>query len=512
MKRALSFAKAYWAAIGAAIIIIGIIVSFASGNGEAETIVATPGVFLQQVSVSGRVMADQEVDLGFSQSGRISRVYTKEGDRVFPGTLIAEIENGDLYALLLQRQAALEKEEAALDALKRGTRPEELAVTESALDSARAALDAANQGLLDAVLAAYATSDSSVRATVDQFFSNPRSASPQLNFQTASAQAENTAEAGRISIESALNAWQAATVGLSAITAEGAVPSAQQYLNQASQFLSDISTALAASVPSSSVTQGTLDSYKSSVATARTNLNSATASLTTALKTQSAARTALVTAEKDLALARAGATPEDIRKQEAAVKAAEADVLSASSQLAKTQIRAPFAGIVTKIDAKVGKSVSPAEAQASVIGTGTYQIESFVPEINVALVKQGDPAIVTFDSYGPEVQFGARVATVDLGETIKDGVSTYRTVLVFDQNDDRIRSGMTTNVVITTAEKPDTISIPQRLVRLLNGAQVVSVLEDGAVVDRTVTTGGISSLGDIEILTGLSAGDVVVVE
>jgi HlyD family secretion protein len=275
--------------------------------------------------------------------------------------------------------------------------------------------------------------------------------------------------------------------------------------------MSDIGSLLASSIPSSSVSQTTIDTYKTSVATARTSLNTASSALTTAYKAETAAQTALVTAERDLALAQAGATQEDVRAQEASVKAAEADVLSALSQLGKTQIRAPFAGTVTKIDAKIGKNAQPTEPQVSVIGSGAFQVETFVPELNVALVKVGDPAAVTFDSYG-DAQFAASVLTVDLGETVKDGVSTYRTVLVFIDTDERIRSGMTANVLITTMRKADTIAIPQKLVIQKNGVPVVKVLVDKEVVERTITTGAVSSTGDIEVVSGLSAGDQVILE
>ena len=52
------------------------------------------------------------------------------------GTVLASIENDDLRADLLQKEAALGGEQAKLKALQGGTRPEELAVTESSVASA----------------------------------------------------------------------------------------------------------------------------------------------------------------------------------------------------------------------------------------------------------------------------------------------------------------------------------------------------------------------------------------
>lgn len=496
-----------------ALVLIGAgAVWFTDGSG-IETLKVTRGEFVQSVSISGKVVAANEVDLSFSQSGRIARVNVREGERVGVGELIAELENGDLYALLLQKQAALERERAELDALKSGTRPEEIAVYESAVESARSSLDAQKQAVVDAILSAFSTTDSALHATVDTFISNPNTGSPQLTFLTSNATLESSVELKRVTMESLLSLWSFRNATL---TAEGdlvlAADEAQSALQEFSVFLNDVGSVLASSVPTPNISQGTLDGYKTSVATARTNVNASITTLTTALKAQSAAKSALVTAERDLILRKVGASPEDIRAQEANIKAAEADVLNAEAQLRKTQIKSPFAGTVTKIEAKVGKSVAPSELQASVIGTGAFQVETYIPEINVGLIRTGNLAVVSFDAYGSDVVFDAEVASIDLGETVRDGVSTYRTILVFKDNDARIRSGMTANVLITALTKPDVLQIPQKLVVIKNGSPTVLVLDNGTIVERTVTSGLVSSSGMIEILSGLRDGDEIVLE
>lgn len=484
---------------------------WSNGNGNIQTLTVTRGDFVQQVSVSGRVMADQEVDLGFSQSGRISGVYVKEGQAVARGALVAEIENGDLYAALVQRRAALDRAETQLEALKRGTRPEEIAIQESTVAANEAALKAARQALVDAILSSYATSDSAVFATTDQLFSNPGS-TPQLTFQVSNGTLETLVESERGAIGLTLASWQNANAGLpSKADLSAPAVTAQAYLADVSKYLSDVSAALAASIPTSSVSQATLDGYKTAVATARANVNTAVATLTAAQKSLAAAESALTTSERDLALKKAGATHEDIRAQEASVTVAEADVLSATAQLEKTQIRAPFSGIVTKIDAKVGGSAAPGVPLVSLIGTGTFQIESFIPELTVVLVEPGDSARVTFDSYGPGVEFVADVVSIDRGETTRDGVTTYRTVLAFREDDERIRSGMTANVVITTESKTDVIALPQLLVERRGTDTYVRVKVGESVEERAVSVGAVSSFGDIEILSGLVPGDLVVV-
>ncbi len=512
MKRLVSFLYMYWVLGLALVLVVGGVVFYARPSGKEETyLTVRQGPFLQQVSVSGKVIASQQVDLGFSQSGRVAGVYVKEGKAVTEGTLIAEIENGDLRASVLQKQAALDSQKAKLAALKRGTRPEELAVAQSSVASAEASVAQARQAVVDAIVSAFSKADSGVHVTVDQFISNPRSVNPQLNFNTSNNDASRALITARVQIEPELALWQSELLTLTASSdLSKAVQTAQSRLALTNTVLANASVALSSAL-TTNISQTTLDTYGSNVSTARTSVNTAISTLTTALTALRSSENALDIAKKDLALKQAGATAEDILSQEAIVKVAEADVVQANAQLIKTQIRAPFTGTVTKILAKVGEIVSPGVPQASVIGSGLYEIESYVPEINVALVRQGNTATVTFDSYGENVQFTAKVVTVDLGETLRDGVSTYRTLLVFDKNDDRIRSGMTANVIITTAEKQNVISIPQKLVKNNGATQVVDVQEGDSVVERVVTTGGTSSLGDIEILSGLKDGDVLVI-
>src|SRR3989344_5424264 len=144
-----------------------------SGNGaDTQALVIARGNFLQQVSVSGKVKAANDVDLGFSQGGRVTRVYAKVGDQIPVGTVLAEVENGDL-------RASIKREEAELASLIAGTRPEEVAVKESEVESREAAHTQARQSLVDKIRDAYRSADAAVHNDVDQFFDTPRT-DPQL--------------------------------------------------------------------------------------------------------------------------------------------------------------------------------------------------------------------------------------------------------------------------------------------------------------------------------------------
>ena len=479
-------------------------------NGE-EALIVQSGPFLQQVSVSGTVVAGDAVDLGFTQSGRISRVYVKVGDIVSVGKVLAEIENGDVRAAVRERQAALEAEEARLRSLELGTRPEELAVAGAEVESAEAALAQKNQAVLDAIESAYSTADDAVRNQLDQFITNPRSTTPKVDFLSTNSQIISAVEITRPVVEATLVVWQTEIQLLSSSSdLPKAVSNAQKNLSGVSSLLASAATALSNAIPSSSITQSDISGYVTDIATARTSVNTSISSLTTAATARTSAAATLNTAQKNLALKRAGTTRANIDVQKAQVRVAEALLEDARAAVQKTLIMAPFRGIVTRVEVTPGEIVSPNGAEVSMISIDAFEVESFVPEINIPLLSVGNPATITLDAYGGSVPFTAKIISIDPAQSVRDGVSTYRAILKFDEQDPRIRSGMTANVTITTQERDGVLSVPQGLVLEREGKKFVRVKEEESVVEREVTTGSVSSLGSIEITSGLREGDVVV--
>ncbi|HSR89121.1 MAG TPA: efflux RND transporter periplasmic adaptor subunit [Candidatus Udaeobacter sp.] len=495
------------------VVVIGIAFSvFRKGKAKEETTVVHPADFVQQVSVSGKVVAAQDVDLGFSQGGRISKVYAKVGDVVPAGKLLAEIENGDLRATVLQKQAALETQQAKLESIKQGTRPEELAIAQTTVDNAQSALTQADQVVADAIKDAYTKSDDAIRHKVDQFMTNP-SLDPQLIFLTKNIQTARNVEFERLTIQKILTDWQidnASIIGNDGVLVYA--EKAQKNLASVSSLLADAGSVLNEATISPTITQTAVSGYIADIAAARTAVNTAIVNLSAAVGAQKNASASLSSAQKNLLLKKAGSTQADIDAQSAQVKAAQADLANAQAQLAKTLIFSPFAGVVTKMEAKVGQIVSLNTTEASMIGNGSFQVESFVPEVNVSLIKVGDPAKVTLDAYGEDVNFSVKIVSIDPAETLQDGVSTYKAVLQFDSQDPRVKSGMTANALITTEKRENVIAVPQKIVVTKDGQKFVKVKEGETVTERKVETGSVSSLGQIEITSGLKDGDVVVLE
>lgn len=469
-----------------------------------------PSAFAQQVTVSGTVVPAREVDLGFSQGGRISRVYTVVGAVVTEGSLIAEVENSDARAVVSSKMAALTQQQANLNLLLSGTRPEQLAVTQSQIESDKSAVTQANQSLLNAIQNAYTTSDDAVRNKIDQFFLNPRSNSPQLSFTTSDSQTQVTTQNDRLFVEAMLVQWQKDMQVLSASSANvSAALKAQENLTSVIKILTDSNAALNTAITNEAVSPTQIAGFITNVASARAGVNTAMSTITSAVSAQKSAEATLAKNIKALALEQAGATTQSVDVARAQVQAAQADLQNAQAQLLKTQIVAPFTGVISTLGAKRGAIASPNTPVVSMISRGIFQIESSIPEVDIANVRVGNLASTTLDAYGPSVHFSARVALIDPAQTVVNGVSTYKTTLVFDADDERIRSGMTANVTIQTGGVPNAIVIPRGAVYDYLGQKTVQLKLDDTVISRSVTLGQ-SSLGNVVVTSGLSGGEVLI--
>ena len=471
---------------------------FGSDEPELITALAVRGNLVQIVSVTGRVKPAESVNLAFEKGGRVAWKNAEVGDKIFAGQILVSLENADLAA-------QLKAEEAKLAELVSGSREEDIRIQKLKVENAEAELKDAQQSADDDLHDAFTKSDDAVRNKVDQFISNPTSSSPQINFAVSDANLESDIEWERIGLEAMLDSWKDSLDKLTGSSDVSAyLLGAKTNLNRLKTFLDKVSLAVNALTANSNLSQTTIDGYRAAVLTARTNINTAIANMTAADENLRSARASLNLEKEELALLLAGTRPEKILAQEASVD-------NFRAQLAKTIIRAPINGTVTIQNAKAGEIVGAGTTVISVISEANFEIEANVPEADVAKIHLADKAETTLDAYGSGVVFETAVSAIDPAETIIEGVATYKTTLQFAGKDERIKSGMTANVDITTAKLENVIVIPQRAVSSRDGLKFVRVIKDGRTSEAEVKTGLRGSDGNIEIIEGLAEGDLIVV-
>jgi multidrug efflux pump subunit AcrA (membrane-fusion protein) len=90
------------------------------------------------------------------------------------------------------------------------------------------------------------------------------------------------------------------------------------------------------------------------------------------------------------------------------------------------------------------------------------------------------------------------------------GVVYYKTTVSLDSEDQRIKQGMTANIVIVAAFKNGVLNVPQRAVIEKDGKKIVRVVDGDKFKEVEVQTGLKGVGGEIEITSGLKEGDKVV--
>jgi RND family efflux transporter MFP subunit len=211
--------------------------------------------------------------------------------------------------------------------------------------------------------------------------------------------------------------------------------------------------------------------------------------------------------------------------QEEEIRVAEAEVALRRTELDDTVIRAPFDGVVISKDAQPGEMVSPVSAGGGFTRTGictvvdmaSLEIEVEVNESYISRVEPDQRVEAVLDAY-PDWPIPAHVITTSPAADRQKATVLVR--IGFDELDPRVLPDMGVKVAFLDAA-PETaqpgrarLHVPRGALRQDGGRDIVLVVTDGTVERRSVTVGTAGpAAGDrVEILSGLSAGERVVVE
>ena len=513
-EKALSFQKFLhyvkthkFVSVVAVLVVAGSVYAYARPEpaSKYETTEVKRGDVVQEVSVTGRVEADTEAELSFEKGGRVTAVNKKVGDRVERGEIIVRLDASELSALRAQAKANLDYELVRLDEIVRGARAEDIAVSESKVRSAENALSEARLALVDKLTLGVDALQDAIYSNTDPLYENPRTAVPRLKVFISDQQTATALEAERVATGEVLTKTSVNEADLGGSTA-----SVKSALAKTKTFLDNLLIAVSSATPSSAQTQATIDGWKSDVSAARTSISGASTALLAAEEKYRSAERSLKVAQDELALKKAPATPESIAAQKAKIGAVAATVENYDAQIAKTVLVAPFSGVVTKQDAKLGQTVSANSLVVSLISQGAFKITANIPEIDLAKLNVGDAAKVTLDAYGSDVLFPATVSAIDPAETLIEGVATYKVTLHFNEKDERIRSGMTANTDILTEKREGVLFVPYRAVTSRDDKKFVRILVSREPTEKEVTLGLRGSDGSVEILSGLLEGEKVI--
>jgi RND family efflux transporter MFP subunit len=185
------------------------------------------------------------------------------------------------------------------------------------------------------------------------------------------------------------------------------------------------------------------------------------------------------------------------------------DVKSAQLTVDGANLTSPTAGLVTEVNVAVGQSVGTTPVVA--ISTNEKYLHFYVEETDLAQMKIGLPVRVTFDAYSDQV-FDGTIDRIDPELAIIDGspaVSAWAT-LETSSGETLFLSGMTAEVEVVAGEAKGAGLVPAQALRELSaGSFAVFMVQSDNSLKLTPVTIGLRDLANVQILSGLKAGDVV---
>jgi RND family efflux transporter MFP subunit len=251
----------------------------------------------------------------------------------------------------------------------------------------------------------------------------------------------------------------------------------------------------------------------SKVAQARSSLEQAKASLTK-LQTQvtqadtASAQATLTQAKNDLDKLLAGPDANTLDLAQNGVEQAQIALDQAQLALQQAQIVAPFDGVVTQVNIKLGQNAGSGGSAIQIADLDHLQTVVNMSEIDINRIKDGQTAQITMDAL-PDASLQGTVTLIAPAGVLSQGVVNYPVTVDLTPPFDGVKTGMTSNVSIVVDERDNVLTVPNRAIRTQGRQKVATVLFEGQQMQVPVQT-GLASDTATEITSGLKEGDVVV--
>jgi HlyD family secretion protein len=248
------------------------------------------------------------------------------------------------------------------------------------------------------------------------------------------------------------------------------------------------------------------------------------------------ARVAQAQANLDLALSEeAKGNEEDIKLSRSRVGEAQTNLELLQDHLAKTLIRAPISGTVVKRSVDPTGSVAPGSPILTIADHTRLIVEADVDEVDIGSVDVGQRATIKSDAFIGRELPGHVVEIAPRAEKVGN-INSVKTKVAIDENDGRLKVGITATVSIVTNHRERVVFVPLEAIEdgkiesdgdgaesNLTEKYVFVVRQDaggksdkkkkaitGTLLKVEVVT-GLSNLNNVEVKSGLGEGESVVV-
>jgi HlyD family secretion protein len=219
------------------------------------------------------------------------------------------------------------------------------------------------------------------------------------------------------------------------------------------------------------------------------------------------ARSLFETAQQHLgSLERVGRV-EQLKAAQAQVAAAKAHYESAQAQVSYAEVRSPLTGVVSDRPLNIGEMASSGSAIVSVVDLSRVVARASIPVGQAASIRVGRPAVISSGS----VDLAGKVTVVS--PAVDPNTTTIQVWVEAANTGERLKLGSTVRISIDTEQIADALVVPAAALLPSDegGEKVMVAGADGLAHERAVKA-GIRSGDDVQILSGINAGDRVITQ
>ncbi len=500
-----------------------------------QTVKVQRGDVVQEVSETGSIKKGDEISLSFKISGRIDKVYVKDGDNVKMGQALVKLENNQLSIQVNEAQASLAVAQAQLDKLLAGASAQEIQLAQTTVQNAQNAFEAARLSLDDIKIDAENDLNSAYQdalndldsayikaynalETVKNIEKTYFGGSDQASLKVA--QNKNIMSVNTTNIKTYLDLAKSTPTQANI----------DQALSETKKSLDEILNSLTIIRQSadevnpvvSSANKILLDTDKSYIAaesvsivsaqqTISSTKNTNTYNINTAQAKVTAAEGSKKEAQEKLNQLLSPARQEDIDLYQAKVRQAEAQVSLLKSQLFDSILTSPVDGQIAKVEKRAGEAIQPTVTVLSLLPQKPLEVSVDIYEEDIVKVKVGDAVDIKLTAFPNEVLKGW-VISIDTAEKLINDVAYYEVFIDFETVPEAAKTGMSADVIIKTALKENVLYLPENAIQRSNGRGKVRVLKGKEVLEKEIELGLAGNDSEVEIISGLSEGEEVIIK
>jgi HlyD family secretion protein len=470
------------------------------------------GNIYSTVTGTGQISTSNQIDLKSKVTAEVINIPVKEGDEVKAGQTIIQLDSRNAEIALQSARLAYQKLVKPADTVT-------LLQTQNALESAKDANKKAYGDGYTSVVSTFIDSPTIMNGLDSMLNGGGGFLSDEKTYSTTESQFRNNAKISYIRAKTRYDIVLETYKKLNTNTPKDDV---EKIVNESYLVAKDIAQALKdAKSAADYLKQNGSSQNQSGASTAISDLISWSSTITTDLNSLTNAKddissTKLDLNEKNEALLKLerGADTLDIQTEALNLRQKEYDYQNYF-------VKAPFDGIVAKINVKKGDTASG----AVVTFTTKNQIATVsLNEVDAAKVSVGQKVKLSFDAIN-DLFIDGIVTKIDLVGTMNQGVVTYGVEITLDNQDPRIKPGMSVSAEIITNTKENVLTIPNSAIKTKGKVSYVETFDKqypattkggSPVISSTLPRQqnieiGITNDTETEVLSGLKLDDIIVI-